>query len=129
VLATVQRILDATYAAEPVSVREARTDLRSVLADAVGTTTLEIVELLTTELVMNSVEHADTKATVTAEIHRDKVRVAVSDDGPGLPERRGPSDDQESGRGLLIVDSLAQQWGVDQTESGKTVWFEVGLDE
>jgi DNA-binding NarL/FixJ family response regulator len=129
VLETVQRVLDATYAAEPVSVREARADLRSVLADAVGTTTLEIVELLTTELVMNSVEHADTKATVTAEIHRDKVRIAVSDDGPGMPERHRSSYDQESGRGLLIVDSLAQRWGVDQTDSGKTVWFEVGLDE
>lgn len=129
VLETVQRVLDTTYAAEPVSVREARADLRSVLAHAVGSTTLEIVELLTTELVMNCVEHADTKATVSAEIHRDKVRVAVSDDGPRMPERRGSADDQESGRGLLIVDSLAQRWGVDQTGSGKTVWFEVGLDE
>lgn len=128
VLETVQRVLDATYAAEPVSVREARADLRNVLADAVGTSRLEIVELLTTELVMNSVEHADTKATVTAEIHRDKVRVAVSDDGPGIPERRGTPDDQESGRGLMIVESLAERWGIDQNETGKTVWFEVGLD-
>ena len=128
VLETVQRVLDATYAADPISVREARADLRSVLAEEVGDNTLGVVELLTTELVMNSIEHADTKATVTAEIHRDKVRVAVSDDGPGLPERRVSSNAEESGRGLMIVDALAQRWGVDRTPKGKTVWFEVAVE-
>jgi signal transduction histidine kinase len=78
--------------------------------------------------VINSIDHAGTQATVTAEVHRDKVRVAVSDDGPGVPERRTPSNAQESGRGLAIVDSLAQDWGVERTTTGKTVWVEVGVD-
>ncbi len=129
VLETVQRVLDTTYAATPQSVRHARSDLRTALAAEVGDNTLDVVELLTTELVINSIEHAGTKATVTAEVHRDKVRVAVSDNGPGTPQRRDPSSAEESGRGLSIVDSLAQSWGVDQTESGKTVWFEVGVDQ
>jgi DNA-binding NarL/FixJ family response regulator len=129
VLETVQRVLDVTYAAEPASARQARLDLRTALTDEVGDDTMSIVELLTTELVMNSVEHADTKAIVTAEIHRNKVRVAVSDDGPGVPQRLDPSNVQESGRGLMIVDQLAQAWGVDRTETGKTVWFELALDD
>ncbi|MEY2419338.1 MAG: hypothetical protein QOG90_2018 [Actinomycetota bacterium] len=127
VLETVQRVLDATYAAEPASARAARLDLRGALADEVGDNTMGIVELLTTELVMNSVEHADTKATVTAEIHRDKIRVAVSDDGPGVPQRLDPLHAEESGRGLLIVDQLAQAWGIERTDVGKTVWFELPL--
>jgi DNA-binding NarL/FixJ family response regulator len=129
VLETVQRVLDVTYAAEPASARQARLDLRSALVDEVGDDTMSIVELLTTELVMNSVEHADTKAVVTAEIHRDRVRVAVSDDGPGVPQRLDPMNVEESGRGLLIVDQLASAWGVDRTDSGKTVWFELALDD
>jgi YesN/AraC family two-component response regulator len=128
VLETVQRVLDATYAATPDSARQARSDLRAALGAEVGDNTLNVVELLTTELVINSIEHAGTKATVTAEVHRRKVRVAVSDDGPGVPKPRAPSTANESGRGLLIVDSLAQAWGVDQSEVGKTVWFEVAVD-
>lgn len=128
VLETVQRVLDTTYAATPASARQARADLRTALGDEVGDNTLDAVELLTTELVINSIEHAGTNATVTAEVHRDKVRVAVSDDGPGVPKRRDPSSAEESGRGLLVVDSLAQDWGVEETETGKTVWFEVGID-
>lgn len=129
VLETVQRVLDTTYSATSASARQARADLRAALVDDLGDSTLAVVELLTTELVINSVEHAGTSATVTAEVHRDKVRVGVSDDGPGIPERRAPSVGEESGRGLLLVDSLAKDWGVDRTEAGKTVWFEVGVDQ
>jgi DNA-binding NarL/FixJ family response regulator len=129
VLETVQHVLDTTYAAAPESAREARTDLRSALASRVDANTLEVVELLTTELVINSVEHAGTKASVAAELHRNKVRVAVSDDGPGIPRRSDPSADVESGRGLVIVESLASDWGVDRSEGGKTVWFEVAVDQ
>ncbi|HUR78978.1 MAG TPA: response regulator [Acidimicrobiales bacterium] len=127
VLETVQRVLDATYAATPASARQARSDLRDVLEAKVAENTLDVVELLTTELVINSVEHTGTRATVIAEVHRDKVRVAVSDEGPGVPARRAASAAEETGRGLLIVDSLAQNWGVDRQPRGKTVWFEVGV--
>jgi len=127
VLETVQRVLDTTYAADPTSAREARSDLRAVLEARVGDGTVDIVELLTTELVVNAIEHAGANATVTAEVHHDKVRVAVADDGPGVPLRRAPSASDESGRGLTLVDSLAQSWGVDTSATGKVVWFEVAI--
>ena len=128
VLETVQRVLDTTYAADPTSAREARSDMRAALAARVGNRTVDVVELLTTELVVNSIEHAGAKATVSAEVHRDKVRVAVSDDGPGVPVRREPSLSEESGRGLGLVDLLSRRWGVDASPSGKVVWFEVAID-
>ena len=129
VLETVQGVLDATYAATPDSARQARSDLRAALAAQVDTNTLDVVELLTTELVVNSIQHAGSKATVTAEVHRDKVRVAVSDEGPGTPVRRSPELGEESGRGLWMVDSLAYDWGIERSETDKTVWFEVALDQ
>ncbi|MFE1365183.1 ATP-binding protein [Streptomyces anulatus] len=39
-----------------------------------------------------------------------------------MPELREPTDDETSGRGLLIVDALAERWGVRPRYPGKTVW-------
>ncbi|MEV7910249.1 ATP-binding protein [Streptomyces griseus] len=39
-----------------------------------------------------------------------------------MPELRKPTDDETSGRGLLIVDALAERWGVRPRHPGKTVW-------
>ncbi|MBD0710595.1 MULTISPECIES: ATP-binding protein [unclassified Streptomyces] len=50
------------------------------------------------------------------------LRVEVHDSGDGTPERREPAD--ESGRGLLLVDALADRWGVGPRSPGKIVWCE-----
>ena len=52
------------------------------------------------------------------------VRLEVHDQGPGRPRRKHPSLDAPSGRGLLLVDELADEWGVDDQHSlGKTIWL------
>ena len=127
VLERVQRVLDATYDVDPESPRHARADLRAALTGRLDANALDVVELLTTELVVNAIQHGGSNATVTAEVVRDRVRVAVADQGPGAPVRRAPSTKSESGRGLMLVETLATGWGVDITEGGKTVWFEAAI--
>ncbi|MFJ8072369.1 ATP-binding protein [Streptomyces sp. NPDC096176] len=50
------------------------------------------------------------------------LRVEVHDSGDGRPCVRAPAG--ESGRGLLLVDALADRWGVGPREPGKVVWCE-----
>ena len=82
-------------------------------------------ELIVCELVANAVEHATSEVRVRLLRCGDTLRVEVHDDGEGDPEVQAPPPLSESGRGLRIVDSIADQWGVVLTAGGgKTVWTE-----
>lgn len=92
----------------------------------------ELVMLLVSELVTNAVLHACTPAEVEIDCSQDALRVSVSDGvtagiDPEVANRKIPIG-APSGRGLHIVDALADRWGVSVGESGKTVWFEMLLD-
>ncbi|WP_260215792.1 ATP-binding protein [Streptomyces gossypii] len=56
-----------------------------------------------------------------------RLRLEVSDAGEGKPEVRRPGEDETCGRGLLLVEALADHWGVRQRVGGigKTVWAEL----
>ena len=86
---------------------------------------LDAVQLLVTELVTNAVVHAGAKPNVAVILLPHALRVEVGDDDPSGPVARQAADDEESGRGLLLLDQLATRWGVEATPEGKTVWFEV----
>jgi len=90
--------------------------------------------LLVTELVGNSVRHAGLDPadiiTLDLEVRPGTVRVDVRDPGPGFS--RPSFDDQPplgtSGRGLYLVDALADRWGVSRTPGGEArVWFEIDI--
>jgi anti-sigma regulatory factor (Ser/Thr protein kinase) len=83
--------------------------------------------LVVSELATNAVTAGRTVVSITVEIHRDHVRVAAYDDGPGVPRpiAAGPSD--RHGRGLAIVDSLSRAWGVRPQLPGKQVWADVPI--
>jgi anti-sigma regulatory factor (Ser/Thr protein kinase) len=88
------------------------------------------VAIITSELVANAVTVAAGEITVTIRCVDDKLRVEVQDHGYGLPEIQHPRPiDSGGGRGLMIVDELADQWGVQQFLPGKIVWFEMGPAE
>ena len=57
------------------------------------------------------------------------LQVRVRDGEPALPQQRHASDDDESGRGLTLVDLISDAWGVepvvDEHGRGKVVWFEL----
>ena len=95
--------------------------------DGPGLGWIDDVRLLVSELVTNAVVHAGGPCGLTLRIGADSIRVEVTDTGGGGLQLRRPEPTEPSGRGLLIVDTLARDWGVlpDGGTAGKTVWFEL----
>ena len=98
--------------------------LRTNLDDAI----LENVRLLVTELVTNSVRHANATAIeLMVVVSRTRVHVEVANPGGGFEPRPSGPEDSDTGWGLFLVDRLSDDWGVAQ--GGGTdyqrVWFEV----
>ncbi len=89
---------------------------------------LDVVELLVAELVTNSILHARSDVEVSVAILADRIRVAVLDSSREPPVRREPRLEDTSGRGLLMLDALAADWGMEFVPGGKSVWFEVRTD-
>jgi anti-sigma regulatory factor (Ser/Thr protein kinase) len=86
---------------------------------------IELVLLLTSELVTNAYRHAGTDTHVSVRLDGDCARIEVRDVGSGEPELRPLDTDRVDGRGLQIVDALADRWGYHSNPSGTTVWFEL----
>ena len=83
------------------------------------------IELMASELAINAILHAATPVTVIVRYLGDAVRVEVGDGSSEVPRLRTAGDEDLTGRGLLIVDKLAREWGTVPTRTGKRVWFEV----
>jgi anti-sigma regulatory factor (Ser/Thr protein kinase) len=87
------------------------------------------VEVLVSELATNAVRHARTRFTVTVAWDGRTLRVEVSDASPLAPRPQlGVSCDRDGGRGLLLIDAIASDWGIDLDHQGKTIWFTIGRD-
>ncbi|HUR18842.1 MAG TPA: response regulator [Acidimicrobiales bacterium] len=86
---------------------------------------LDTVNLLVSELVTNSIVHADSEAYIAVLLKPDAVRIEVTDHGQAVPAVRTVDSGATSGRGLAMVEALASSWGVVPDPEGKTVWFEV----
>jgi hypothetical protein len=90
---------------------------------------VELVALMLSELATNAVQHAGTEfevdITMTREASLYRLRVGVTDQSPGLPVLPEPAADAPHGRGLRIVETLADAWGIEirRGHPGKTVWF------
>jgi anti-sigma regulatory factor (Ser/Thr protein kinase) len=84
---------------------------------------IEAAQLATSELVSNSVEHALSGVQVTLVLADDQLRIAVRDHSTARPVRRTPSTAGARGRGIALVDAVAQEWGVLPHPDGKTVWL------
>ncbi|GCE78439.1 hypothetical protein CBZ_34950 [Cellulomonas biazotea] len=108
--------------------------MRTVAEAGVTGASNQVVELLTGELVSNAVVHgpADGLVHVRVSIGPGFVRVGVSDDGGGRPTVTHPEPTAPSGRGLALVEALAESWGTTARPDGhpgKTVWFELDLTD
>ena len=88
-----------------------------------------VVELLTSELVANAVQHSAGTVEVSLATGPRSLTVSVRDAGSDLPAVRRAPEQAERGRGLLLVDSLADRWGAERHPNGKRVWFELDLPE
>ncbi|RPK56320.1 hypothetical protein EES43_25070 [Streptomyces sp. ADI96-02] len=111
---------------ERAAVGEVRRELREFLRHLCGTEQIEAAELLLSELVTNALIHTRHGAVVTATAMPGALRVEVQDFEADLPAPYVPNaDDGTHGRGLILVRSLADAWGVEARVLGKVVWFEL----
>ncbi|MFF3689990.1 ATP-binding protein [Streptomyces sp. NPDC002187] len=80
--------------------------------------------LLASEVITNAIRHTEAPCAVCVRWTGRRVRVEVTDADPIKPHAAyaGPAD--EDGRGLLLVSTLAADWGTKPDRAGKTVWFE-----
>jgi serine/threonine-protein kinase RsbW len=87
--------------------------------------------LVASELVGNAVRHTSASESNTLDVSWDVdpsgVRVCVGDPSDQRPEMRSATINEPSGRGLKIVDALADEWGVERGANGKVVWAHVPL--
>ncbi|WP_105971969.1 ATP-binding protein [Streptomyces geranii] len=115
------------YPARPEAARQARRDIARALERWGLSHLIEVAEQIVTELVANAVEHTGT-ATVGTSLTRtgdETVRIVVTDTSRTSPAPAAPSCDAESGRGLLLVETLAHDWGSESVHGGKRVWADL----
>jgi anti-sigma regulatory factor (Ser/Thr protein kinase) len=111
---------------EPASPAAARRFVTGALQQGhVPPATIEVVQLLTSELVTNAAVHARSPIVLSVTVTARAVRVAV-EDAEGSTLAPGAVDSLDThGRGLTIVGALADDWGVERRDGGKSVWFEL----
>ncbi|MEU9303357.1 ATP-binding protein [Streptomyces sp. NPDC048269] len=110
------------------AVGEIRRALRELMRHRCRTDSAEVAELLVTELVTNALVHTEQGAEVSASLASTRLRVEVRDYASRRPLQYVPAaDDGTHGRGLMLVQALADAWGVEAVEPGrgKVVWFEL----
>jgi anti-sigma regulatory factor (Ser/Thr protein kinase) len=88
---------------------------------------LDDAALLVSELVSNVVDHVGGEALLTLELDLSDgwLRIAVTDGSSVVPVVREPRRDLPRGRGLQLVEAIADRWGAEDHHGGKRIWFEL----
>jgi len=112
----------------PAAAAEARRRVQAAARAWDVTVDRDVAVLLTSEVVTNAVVHGPGGVvTLTVILLPGQLRVEVFDTCPDLPAALDPAADAETGRGLLLVDTLAADWGSYRAAAGKVVWFVLTL--
>ncbi|MET9452998.1 SpoIIE family protein phosphatase [Streptomyces cinerochromogenes] len=115
---------------DPEALIQARHMIRAAVRAWGARDRADEVELAADELITNVLLHTEGSAIVTLRslVGSDRrLRIEVEDSSSALPRRREAGEDGVSGRGLLLVDRLADVWGVEARGGGKAVWCEFRL--
>ena len=111
---------------DAAAVSRARADLKETLTTWGFDGSADTCVLLAGELLANAARHAGTDIELRVGLLAGTLRVEVRDQAPGTPLRRAPQLEDENGRGLVLLETLAERWGVNRLpDGGKSVWFEV----
>lgn len=126
---TVRRSMLSVAQAEPERIAVARQQLRELLHDWSSADQVDSAVLLLSEMLTNVLVHTDADALLLAEVRGElgerRMRVEVTDTSDDLPHKRRPGELASSGRGLMLIELLADAWGVDPQGEGKCIWFEL----
>ncbi|WP_406499582.1 SpoIIE family protein phosphatase [Streptomyces sp. NBC_00846] len=117
---------------DPEALSSARHMIRAAVRAWGAKTRADEVELAADELITNALMHTDGGAIVTIRVltgTERRLRVDVEDRSSALPRRRDAGETGVSGRGLMLVDRLADLWGVESRGVGKCVWSEFVIPE
>lgn len=117
---------------EPVfdSAGQARRFARAAAADLGRVDASERIEALVGELSVNAILHAQTPYRLSiSRPCNDVLRVEVFDANPDLPRIKPATGDDVliHGRGMALIERLADRWGVLPGQGGKCIWVELGL--
>ncbi|HYH57992.1 MAG TPA: ATP-binding protein [Thermoleophilaceae bacterium] len=118
--------LDATIESSSRAPAEARRVVQR-LAAVLDVGALRDAQLLVSEIVTNSIRHSGSTdpIRIRAWNRSGGLRVEVADGGFGFEaDTRSVGEDAEGGRGLMILDTLADRWGVSRDARAR-VWFEL----
>lgn len=120
------------YPTHPAHVKSVRDRVSTVAREwGLKASMIETLALIASELVTNAMLHAGAprgrEIGVTLVLSPDCVRLEVRDAGDTLPAVREPSNDDQHGRGLIMVGLLADRWNVITQVVGKTVFAEIDL--
>ena len=117
-------------AASAAAAGEARSQVRTAIRDWGVPVDPDTAVLLTSELVTNAIIH-EPGGTVTLGIRclRGRLRVDVYDTSHSFPVVSVAPGDAETGRGLMLVATLAAEWGFYRTPAGKAVYFTLLFDD
>lgn len=110
---------------DPGNVRAARQFVHELLDCDDFSSIRDLTVLLTSELVTNAFLHAASHVEVRVACNSENVTVEVCDWGAGEPRILSAAPLSLGGRGMALVDTLTDDWGVRQDDSAKTVWFTI----
>ena len=116
---------DLELPATPASVPAGRRLVRTLLADWGYDGLADTAELLVSELITNGIKHARSYVHVAVRANGE-LRITVTDSRPDLlpvPLDDMSNADADSGRGLALVATLSDDWGVHRDGSSKSIWF------
>ena len=114
---------ETVFPAVPESVGSARRFTRAALGrHDVEPQLIDTAMLLVSELATNAIVHAASSLRLRIDVG-DQIRVEVCDTNEEPPVIGEPEMERESGRGLAIVTTLADDWNWSPRSSGKVVWF------
>ncbi|MFD3970687.1 SpoIIE family protein phosphatase [Streptomyces cyaneofuscatus] len=115
--------------AEPERISVGRQLVRELLHDWKDPEQVDSAVLMVSEMATNVLVHTDGDALMVAEVSGERgerrLRVEVADASDELPHKRRPGEMASSGRGLVLMEMLADAWGVDPRGEGKSIWFEL----
>ncbi|MGW2184023.1 ATP-binding protein [Streptomyces sp. NPDC001732] len=114
---------------ELTSVRLARRLVTAQLGDWAMVCLTDIAELLVSELVTNALRHTRGPVRLNLWLSDSRLLCEVEDTEPARPARNAVAPDEEGGRGVELLDLLADDWGSTRTATGKTVWFELQVED